>query len=247
MRCARDLPIPGVTPNGFRRVRCSVQEGRMNPIIRTAAIAAAMLACTASPAFADDEEYTTEAVRPSWTAASAESCADPDVAPLLSSFKDDDFYAPAPGGTFNDNAAGWQLAGGASVVAGDGGLQLFGAAGGALDLPGGASATSPTFCVDERYPHFRFSFAQSSADEDSDVRVEVIYPGLAANNVRKAKDLKAKHGKGWALSDRIKLEPLHGLKQGGWRLVALRIGVKGGKPGTSVCVDDVLIDPRARF
>src|SRR3954465_4019143 len=186
----------------------------MNRIIRTAAIAAATLACTASPALADDE-YTTEAVQPSWAAASAESCADPDVAPLLSSFKDDDFYAPAPGGAFNDGAGGWQLDGGANIVAGDGALQLFGAGGGALALPVGASATSPTFCVDERYPHFRFAYAQASSDDDADVRVEVVYPGLADKNVRKAKDLKAKHGKGWGLTDRIKLDPLHGLKRGG--------------------------------
>src|SRR3954454_10140371 len=136
----------------------------MDRLAKSVAAALAMLACTASPAFADDE-YTTEAVQPSWTAASAESCADPDVAPLLSSFKDDDFYAPAPGGAFNDGAGGWQLDGGANVVAGDGALQLFGAGGGALALPVGATATSPTFCVDERYPHFRFSFAQQSLTE----------------------------------------------------------------------------------
>src|SRR3954465_10714215 len=187
----------------------------MNRIIRTAAIAAAALACTASPAAAGAAEHTPEGVMPSWTAASAQSCADPDVAPLLSSFKDDDFYAPAPGGAFNDGAGGWQLDGGANVVAGDGALQLFGAGGGALALPVGASATSPTFCVDERYPHFRFAYAQASSDDDADVRVEVVYPGLADKNVRKAKDLKAKHGKGWGLTDRIKLDPLHGLKRGG--------------------------------
>jgi hypothetical protein len=221
----------------------------MNRFTRLAAITAAALMCTASPAFADDDEYTTESVRPSWTAASAESCTDPDVAPLLTSFKDDDLYAPAPGGTFNDGPAGWQFTGGADVVAGDGALQLFGADGGALDLPVGATATSPTFCVDERYPHFRFSYASASLDADADVRVEVIYPGLAEKNVRKAKDLKAKHGRGWDLTDRIKLEPNHGLKTktGGGRLVAVRVSVRNGKPGATVRVDDVLIDPRARF
>ena len=117
---------------------------------------------------------------------------------------------------------------------------------GALDLPVGSSAVSPLFCVDERYPHFRFSYAQESVDEDSDVRVEVIYPGLAKDNVRKAKDLKAQHGRGWRLSDRIKLDPTRGLKRGGWRLLAVRIEVRDGKPGTHVRVDDVLIDPKAR-
>ena len=216
----------------------------MNRIFTSAIVAAATIACTASPAFADDV-YTTDTVVPSWTAASAESCADPEVSPLLASFKDDDLYAPAPGGSFESGAAGWLLEGGADVAPTTGGI--FDASGGALALPVGASATSPMFCVDERYPHFRFTFAQDATDEDADVRVEIIYPGLADKNVRKAKDLKAKHGRGWGLSDRIKLNPTHGLKQGGWRLVALRFLVKDGKPGALVRIDDVLVDPRARF
>jgi len=217
----------------------------MNRITKTVAVAATALLCTATPALADDD-YTTESVTPSWTAASSDSCTDPETAPLLSSFDDDDLYAPAPGGSFEGGAGGWQLHGGASVGAADGGLNVLGLSRNALDLPVGASAVSPTFCVDERYPHFRFSYAQTALDEDADVRVEVIYPGLEKDNVRKAKDLKAKHGRGWQISDRIKLDPTHGLKRGGWRLLAIRIEVRDGKPGTRVRVDDVVIDPKAR-
>jgi hypothetical protein len=217
----------------------------MKRLTKTFVIAGITLASTASPAFADDE-YSTDHVTPRWTGDSAESCADPDVAPLLSAFKDHDFYAPAPGGAFEDGAGGWQLEGGASVSAAVGGLQILGSSTGALDLPVGASATSPTFCVDERYPHFRFSFAQESANADADVRVEVVYPGLTNKNVRRADDLKAKHGRGWELSDRIELKPRHGLKRGGWRLVAIRILVRGGRPDARVRVDDVVVDPRFR-
>lgn len=220
----------------------------MTRLTRIAAVAAAALACSASPALADtDDPYSTESVRPSWTAASSESCTDPDTAPLLSDFNDDDLYAPAPGGSFDDGPGGWQLDGGATVGAADGGLNVLGMSTGALDLPVGSSALSPTFCVDERYPHFRFSYAQASLDEDSDVRVEVVYPGLEKDNIRKAKDLKAKHGRGWSLSDKVKLNPTHGLKRGGWRLLAVRISVPNGKAGTAVRVDDVLIDPKARL
>jgi len=49
-----------------------------------------------------------------------------------------------------------------------------------------------------------------------------------------------------ALLSRIKLDPTHGLKRGGWRLMAIRLTARDGKPGASVRVDDVLIDPRAR-
>ena len=217
----------------------------MNRIAKSVALAAAALACTASPALADDE-YTTDDFRPSWTAASAESCTDPEVSPLLASFKDDDVYAPAPGGAFETGAAGWQLEGGAAVGSAVGGLGVLGASTGALDLPVGASATSPTFCVDERYPHFRFSYAQESVDADADVRVEVLYPGLREKNVRKAEDLKAQRRRGWQLTKKINLDPNHGLKHGGWRLVAIRIHVRNGKPGARVRVDDVLVDPRLR-
>jgi len=218
----------------------------MDRLTKSVAVAFAALACTASPAFADDD-YSTEAVSPSWTAASAESCADPDVAPVLSAFKDDGLYAPAPGGAFEDGAAGWQLDGGATVAPAADGLSILGTSSGALDLPVGASATSPTFCVDERFPFFRFTYAQQAADADANLRVEVLYPGLAKDNARKARDLSARRGRGWQLTDRIKLDPLHGLKRGGWRLVALRLTVKDGKPGALVRIDDVLVDPRARL
>jgi hypothetical protein len=218
----------------------------MDRLTKGVAAALAALAFTASPAFADDD-YSTEAVAPSWTAASAESCADPDVAPVLSAFKDDGLYAPAPGGAFEDGTAGWQLTGGAAVAPAADGLSILGTSAGALNLPVGASATSPTFCVDERFPFFRFTYAQQSPDADASVRVEVLYPGLAKDNVRRARDLSARRGRGWQLTDRIKLDPLHGLKRGGWRLVALRITVRDGKPGALVRVDDVLVDPRARL
>jgi hypothetical protein len=217
----------------------------MNRITRTVAVAATAFLCTAAPAFADDG-FTTESVAPSWTAASSASCTDPDTAPLLSAFGDNELYAPAPGGSFESGAGGWQLDGGASVAPADGGLQVLGTSTSALDLPVGASAVSPTFCVDERYSRFRFSFAQASALADANVRVEVLYPGLEKDNVRKEKDLKANHGRGWQLSDRINLDPMHGLKSHGWRLLALRIEVTDGKPGADVRVDDVVVDPKAR-
>jgi hypothetical protein len=206
----------------------------MTRIAKSVALAIAALACTASPALADGE-YSTDDVRPSWTAASAESCADPEFSPLLTAFKDDGVYAPAPGGAFETGAAGWQLESGASIGAAAGGLGVLGASAGALDLPVGAVATSPTFCVDERYTHFRFSFAQESEAADADVRVEVLYPGLSEKNVRKVEDLKAQRGRGWQLTKKINLHANHGLKRGGWRLVAIRLHV-----------DDVLVDPRMR-
>ena len=45
------------------------------------------------------------------------------------------------------------------------------------------------------------------------------------------------------LTKKINLDPDHGLKHGGWRLVAIRIHVRNGKPGARVRVDDVLVRP----
>ena len=190
----------------------------------------AALACTASPAFADDE-YSTDEVAPSWTAASAESCADPDVAPVLCAFEDDDFYAPAPGGAFENGAGRLAARGGASVAAAAGGLNVLGmstarsSSRSALPPQARRSAsTSATRTSASRSPRSRWR-------TDSDVRVEVVYPGLEEKNVRKAKDVKAKHGRGWELSDNIKLKPDHGLKNGGWRLVAIRHPREGRQAG----------------
>ncbi|MDQ8046139.1 MAG: hypothetical protein AAGC46_15235 [Solirubrobacteraceae bacterium] len=71
-------------------------------------------------------------------------------------------YSLAPGGDFESGAAGWTLSSGAKVVAGN---ETLGVASGshALQLPLGASATSPAFCVDESNPNFRFTYKVDNA------------------------------------------------------------------------------------
>ena len=62
---------------------------------------------------------------------------------------DSSYYTPVPGGSFSDSAApGWNLNG--SRVAN-----------GALTLPAGSSATSPTVCAGLEHPSMRF-YAKSS-------------------------------------------------------------------------------------
>src|SRR5438094_562312 len=82
------------------------------------------------------------------------------IAPLLSGFKDDSLYFVAPGGDFENGAPGWQLEGGAQVESGSSVLAPLGAGGSSLRLPAGSAATSPAFCVDERYPKFRLTGGQ---------------------------------------------------------------------------------------
>ena len=83
-------------------------------------------------------------------------------------------------------------------------------------------------CVDLSYPTFRFFVTQLERDTDSDLAVDVIYPGLAKNNVREAKKFRLKAKDGWRLSDDIKLEPQRLGKAWGWRRIALRFRVEIG-------------------
>ena len=221
----------------------------MTRSFRTALPLAAILLALAGTgsAYAADtpaDDFTGETADAVYTAASAQTCSDPDVSPLLSSFNDDDLYFTAPGGSFEGRMDGWQLEDGATVSDGS---SLLGILGGerSLSLPVGASATSPEFCVDERYPKFRLSTAQLGDKGNAKVSVSVIYPGLE-KNVRHAKDVDAQRGR-WQLSGKIDLKPQYGMKKRGWRLVALRFAVPKGESSTDVRVDDVVVDPRARF
>ncbi len=79
-------------------------------------------------------------------------------------FGDTAQYYLAPGGTFESGTtAGWTLSGGASFVSGN---ETIGVTSGSrsLSLPVGATATSPSFCVDETQPSFRFAARLSSLD-----------------------------------------------------------------------------------
>jgi hypothetical protein len=101
-------------------------------------------------------------------------------------------------------------------------------------------------CVDLNYPTFRF-FSEMVADANSDTElaVDVIYPGLAKDNVRNARSFRHKLNEQWKLSEDVKLEPQRLGKRAGWRKIALRFRVEPGKKAPAAYrIDDVLIDPR---
>jgi hypothetical protein len=64
-------------------------------------------------------------------------------------------YFLVAGGTFEGGATGWTLTGGAQARSG-GEPFLAGSTASSLDLPAGASATSPVTCVDPGAPTLRF-------------------------------------------------------------------------------------------
>jgi hypothetical protein len=216
--------------------------------LAVSAVALTAALAVAAPAQADDpdaSEFTGETATAQYTPQTVETCTDPSVAPLLSGQKDDSLYFVAPGGDFEGGTAGWTLEGGASIGFGSNAFSPLGSGERSLQLPAGATATSPAFCVDERYPYFRIA-GGNLGESKAKIVVSVVYPGLA-KNVRHAEDFDVDNKDRWKLSKKIQVKPNHGRKVGGWRLVALRFEVEDAKPGVDARVDDIVVDPKMRY
>ena len=155
---------------------------------------------------------------------------------------DTNLYKLAPGGSFEDGDAGWTLSGGAGTVSGS---EPFGAAGSvgasSLELPAGASATSPFTCVNAAYPRFRF-FGHNTGLL-STVAVSVVYKLPIAGEVAVPVGVVALSGS-WAPSvPMLTASAVTGLLSGGTADVALRFTAL---TGTSR-IDDVFVDPKMRY
>ncbi len=182
------------------------------------------------------------------TAASTDTCTDPSLEQPFSALGDTRDYVLAPGGAFDDpTGAGWTLAGGASVVSATDPF-AFGSStdSNSLSLPPGASAVSPTMCVDLHYPTMRF-IGQQLSDQDLGLDVEVFYPNVPEDKQKweRTATIKSKFKDGWEVTNDIKVKPERGGKTAGWRLVALRFTAKSDRVGTWL-VDDVFVDPRMK-
>jgi len=152
-----------------------------------------------------DDGLTNETVQPDETAATQETCIDPELAAHLSPFGDQRQYFLAPGGDFEGTPMGWELDGGARIAAGNEPFDVLGSGAGSLQLPAGSSATSPAFCVDLNYPTFRFLAVQQQLAADAGLQVDVIYPEIAKGNVHMAATYKPQQA--WKLMKDVKLDP----------------------------------------
>jgi hypothetical protein len=190
---------------------------------------------------------TASAKEAATTSESRATCLAPLIEQPFLSFKDERDYVLAPGGSFEDSSlAGWGLAGGAGVGAGNEPFNLRGLSdNNSLVLPAGASATSPTMCVDLNWPTLRF-VASQTGEKDAELKIEVLYPEAEEKHAtwHGARKFKAKRRDGWRLTQDVKLSPDRGGRFAGGRPVALRFTNTSDQGSWQI--DNIYIDPKCR-
>jgi hypothetical protein len=186
-----------------------------------AALGASLVASTAQAA-------TTAQVAP---IAPLDACADNAISQPFAPYKDLNYYALAPGGTF-DSGAGWAFSGGANVVATD--------RGSVLDMPSKAQATSPVMCITSDYPKARMWVRDLVGSEGVFFYVSYYVNGAWTT----PKNTGQVHGNktAWTLPGAVNVQPY---STPGWQQV--RFTLVAGGTTSHFQVDDFWVDPRARF
>lgn len=134
-------------------------------------VIASLLAFACGPTAAADAATSTT----SSTAAPA-SCPVVSTSQVFKQFGDSAQYQLAPNGTFQNNAAGWQLSGSATVGPDTNTFGIGGSGDYAITLGPASSATSPPFCVSSKNPYFRFLLKPDFFA--SSISTAVTLPGL---------------------------------------------------------------------
>ncbi|MGH2872184.1 MAG: hypothetical protein ACRDL5_06940 [Solirubrobacteraceae bacterium] len=151
-------------------------------------------------------------------------------------------YELVPGGSFESGAPGWTLTRGAKIVSGS---EPFGATGSvgkySLDVPAGASVTSPFTCVNAAYPSFRF-FARNHGLL-SIMAVSVVYRTVLGLEVTLPVGVSTLSGTWGPSLPMLTGSVVTGLLSGGTTQVALRFTELTGNSQ----IDDVFVDPRCRW
>jgi hypothetical protein len=207
---------------------------RLNPSYALCAVAAA-LALPAPAALAKTDKLAA----PKASAVATGGCADRAFSKVFSAYQDRALYTLAPGGDFEAGADGWTLDDSAAVADESSSIQLGAALGASsLELPAGASATTPPICVERGFPAFRFA-TRSAGRRHGVLRVQVLYG--AGGKSKKTGRIKA--GNVWKVTRKLSLaQGRFHVKRGGSANVRLRFTASRG----TVRMDDVYVDPRLR-
>ncbi len=177
------------------------------------------------------------AAAPAW-AGTAQSgnmnCSAPTLTQPYLSAGDSNWYTLMGGQATDDfNGGGWTLTGGAKIVS----TRLAdGQTGHVLDLPSGATAVSPTMCVDYTYQTARINVRNVVGK--AGVNVAVAYTATRAK--RAVSGTVSGSGSGWALSNPVNVLPAN--TNGQQHVTFTLTGGSGGESQLS----NFWVDPRMR-
>jgi hypothetical protein len=168
-------------------------------------------------------------------ALAATTCTAPTLDQPFLSFGDPNWYTLVPGqSTAGFNASGWTLTGGAKVVPT---TRYDGTIGYVLDLPTGATAVSPTMCVNSSYPTARTMVRNvlGSAGVSASVAYLDAGPFSKPQTLGTIKVL----GSTWSLSQTLNI---HSIVLTGWRLGQFTFAATG--TGSEYQLYSFYVDPR---
>jgi hypothetical protein len=161
---------------------------------------------------------------------------------LLSGLGDSGYYAPLSGGTFEGSTDGWSFRD-ASVVSGNEPWNVFDSAdSNSLRIEAGGSATSPSFCLDNTLPSFRFFANSADRGRHSGLNVAVRWTASDGESGKvPVKSLSAGSYDSWRLTPAL---PLGSVLSDG-QTVSVQLVFTAGT-GSDWNIDDVLLDPYAK-
>jgi hypothetical protein len=150
---------------------------------------------------------------------------------------DSGLYVLHPGGDMESDLPGWELSGGAALVAGDDELGVLEGAS-VLALPAGATAVTSPICIDETFTHARV-LARATLPSVSKLQVDVLYTDVRGKTVEKGSKTFSTKSMEWGPSDNFGINA----KLLGAAPVQFRFSAPNH---SSWLLDDFYVDPRSR-
>jgi hypothetical protein len=176
-------------------------------------------------------------------AAATNNCPTLSSSPVFAALGDTANYTPVSGGTFEGDMSDWTL-NSASVVSGNEPWQVDGSGDNqSLSIASGGSATSPTFCVTNLTPSWRF-FAEAADGSSSSVLHVAALATLPTGRVIQVpiSNLSGSDYSSWAATPSLLLGRI--LPPG--VTVPVRFVFAADSTGGSWSIDDVFVDPYAK-
>jgi hypothetical protein len=162
------------------------------------------------------------------------SYCDPNVSQIFKPFGDSAYYMLTPGGSFEADAPGWRLSGGARIVSGNESFYLNSEDDTkSLYMPSGSSAITPTMCFAAGDWHMRFV-----GKGEGRVRVTIMVPSLLGL-ISVLDGGTVRPGETWEPSPKVSLL----LTNVGGLLTTKAIALKFTATNGSSQIDDVYLDP----